>query len=74
MQFGIVLVTNLTIAGIARAGRADDVHLLRVLRVPELEVYSVEILPFLGAMCAVLLLITFVPEISLWLPDLIMGP
>jgi TRAP-type C4-dicarboxylate transport system permease large subunit len=39
-----------------------------------MEVYSIEILPFLGAMCVVLALITFVPAVSLWLPDLVMGP
>ena len=73
VQFGIVLVTNLTIAGITPPVGQMMFISCAVLRVP-MEVYSVEILPFLGAMCAVLLLITFVPEISLWLPDLIMGP
>ena len=43
-----------------------------VLRVP-MEVYTVEILPFLAARCAVLALITFVPGASLLLPDLVMG-
>ena len=73
VQFGIVLVTNLTIAGITPPVGQMMFISCAVLRVP-MEVYSVEILPFLGALCAVLLLITFVPEISLWLPDLIMGP
>ena len=72
VQFGIVLVTNLTIAGITPPVGQMMFISCAVLRVP-MEVYSVEILPFLGAMCVVLLLITFVPEISLWLPDLIMG-
>ncbi|MFZ4405709.1 MAG: TRAP transporter large permease [Paracraurococcus sp.] len=73
VQFGIVLVTNLTIAGITPPVGQMMFISCAVLRVP-MEVYSIEILPFLGAMCAVLLLITFVPEVSLWLPDLIMGP
>jgi tripartite ATP-independent transporter DctM subunit len=72
VQFGIVLVTNLTIAGITPPVGQMMFISCAVLRVP-MEVYSVEILPFLGAMCAVLLLITFVPGVSLWLPDLIMG-
>jgi TRAP-type C4-dicarboxylate transport system permease large subunit len=72
VHFGIVLVTNLTIAGITPPVGQMMFISCAVLRVP-MEVYTVEILPFLGAMTAVLLLITFVPGISLWLPDLIMG-
>jgi len=73
VQFGIVLVTNLTIAGITPPVGQMMFIACAVLRVP-MEVYTIEILPFLGALCVVLLLITFVPEVSLWLPDLIMGP
>jgi tripartite ATP-independent transporter DctM subunit len=73
VQFGIVLVTNLTIAGITPPVGQMMFISCAVLRVP-MEVYTIEILPFLGAMCVVLGLITFVPGISLWLPDLVMGP
>jgi tripartite ATP-independent transporter DctM subunit len=73
VQFGIVLVTNLTIAGITPPVGQMMFISCAVLRVP-MEVYTIEILPFLGAMCVVLGLITFVPGLSLWLPDLIMGP
>jgi tripartite ATP-independent transporter DctM subunit len=73
VQFGIVLVTNLTIAGITPPVGQMMFISCAVLRVP-MEVYSVEILPFLGAMTAVLLLITFLPGLSLWLPNLVMGP
>ncbi len=72
VQFGIVLVTNLTIAGITPPVGQMMFISCAVLRVP-MERYTVEILPFLGAMCVVLGLITFVPELSLWLPDLVMG-
>jgi len=72
VQFGIILVTNLTIAGITPPVGQMMFISCAVLRVP-MEVYTVEILPFLAAMCAVLALITFVPGVSLWLPDLIMG-
>jgi tripartite ATP-independent transporter DctM subunit len=72
VQFGIILVTNLTIAGITPPVGQMMFISCAVLRVP-MEVYTVEILPFLAAMTAVLALITFVPGISLWLPDLIMG-
>jgi TRAP-type C4-dicarboxylate transport system permease large subunit len=32
-----------------------------------------EVLPFLGAAIAVVLIVTFVPAVSLWLPSLIGG-
>lgn len=72
VHFGIVLVTNLTIAGITPPVGQMMFISCAVLRVP-MERYTVEIMPFLGAMCVVLGLITFVPGLSLWLPDLIMG-
>ncbi len=72
VHFGIVLVTNLTIAGITPPVGQMMFISCAVLRVP-MEVYTVEILPILGAMCVVLGLITFVPELSLALPDLVMG-
>lgn len=72
VHFGIVLVTNLTIAGITPPVGQMMFISCAVLRVP-MERYTVEILPFLGAMCVVLGLITFVPGFSLWLPDLVMG-
>jgi tripartite ATP-independent transporter DctM subunit len=72
VHFGIVLVTNLTIAGITPPVGQMMFISCAVLRVP-MEVYTVEILPFLAAMCAVLALITFVPGASLLLPDLVMG-
>lgn len=72
VHFGIVLVTNLTIAGVTPPVGQMMFISCAVLRVP-MEVYTVEILPFLAAMCAVLALITFVPGASLLLPDLVMG-
>ena len=73
VHFGIILVTNLTIAGVTPPVGQMMFISCAVLRVP-MEVYSVEILPFLGAMFVVLGLITFVPEISLILPNWTYGP
>lgn len=72
VHFAIVLVTNLTIAGITPPVGQMMFISCAVLRVP-MERYTVEIMPFLLAMLAVLGLITFVPQISLFLPDLVMG-
>ena len=38
-----------------------------------MEDYTVEVLPFLGAMLVVLLLITLFPQITLWLPNMVYG-
>jgi tripartite ATP-independent transporter DctM subunit len=73
VHFGIVLVTNLTIAGVTPPVGQMMFISCAVLRVP-MEVYSVEILPFLGAMFVVLGMITFIPEISLILPNWVYGP
>jgi len=34
----------------------------------------VAVLPFLIPLIAVLILITYIPPLTLWLPDLVMGP
>lgn len=72
VHFGIMLVTNLTIAGITPPVGQMMFISCAVLRVP-MEVYTVEILPILGAMLVVLGVITFLPQVSLFLPNLIMG-
>jgi TRAP-type C4-dicarboxylate transport system permease large subunit len=44
----------------------------QVLRV-SMQQYTVEVLPFLGAMIGVLLLTTIWPEFTLWLPNWVYG-
>ncbi len=72
VHFGIVLVTNLTIAGVTPPVGQMMFISSQVLRVP-MEDYTVEVLPFLGAMLIVLLLLTLFPQLTLWLPDLMYG-
>ena len=72
VHFGIVLVTNLTIAGVTPPVGQMMFISSQVLRVP-MEDYTVEVMPFLGAMLVVLLLLTLFPQITLWLPDLMYG-
>ena len=72
VHFGIVLVTNLTIAGVTPPVGQMMFISSQVMRVP-MEDYTVEVLPFLGAMLLVLLLLTVFPQITLWLPDLVYG-
>jgi TRAP-type C4-dicarboxylate transport system permease large subunit len=72
VHFGIVLVTNLTIAGVTPPVGQMMFISSQVLRVP-MEDYTMEVLPFLAAMLGVLLLLTLFPQITLWLPDLLYG-
>ena len=41
-----------------------------ILRVP-LEAFTREALPFIGAMILVLMLVTYIPPLALWLPNLV---
>ncbi len=72
VHFGIVLVTNLTIAGVTPPVGQMMFISSQVMRVP-MEDYTVEVLPFLAAMLAVLLLLTLFPQLTLWLPDYVYG-
>ncbi|NBY54031.1 MAG: TRAP transporter large permease [Betaproteobacteria bacterium] len=73
VHFGIVLVTNLTIAGVTPPVGQMMFISSQVLKVP-MDAYTVEVLPFLGAMMVVLVLLTVVPQLTLWLPNLVYGP
>jgi tripartite ATP-independent transporter DctM subunit len=72
VHFGIVLVTNLTIAGVTPPVGQMMFISSQVLKVP-MDDYTVEVLPYLGAMMGVLVLLTVFPQITLWLPNLVFG-
>jgi tripartite ATP-independent transporter DctM subunit len=72
VHFGVVLVANLTIAGVTPPVGQLMFISSQVLKVP-MDDYSVEVLPFLGAMMLVLVLLTVFPQLVLWLPDLVYG-
>ena len=72
VHFGIVLVTNLTIAGVTPPVGQMMFISSQVLKVP-MHRYAVEVMPFLGAMTVVLVLLTIFPQLSVWLPNLVYG-
>jgi len=72
VHFGIVMVMNLTIAGVTPPVGQMMFISSQVLRV-SMQQYTVEVLPFLGAMIGVLLLTTIWPEFTLWLPNWVYG-
>jgi tripartite ATP-independent transporter DctM subunit len=72
VHFGVVLVANLTIAGVTPPVGQMMFISSQVLKVP-MDDYTVEVLPFLGAMMGVLVLMSVFPQIVLWLPNLVYG-
>ena len=68
VHFGIVMVANLTIAGVTPPVGGMMYIASRVLKVPMRD-YAIEVMPFLLAMCGLLVLLSAVPGFSLWLPN-----
>jgi TRAP-type C4-dicarboxylate transport system permease large subunit len=70
VHFGIVMVLNLMIGLLTPPVGLVLYVLSRVSRVP-FEACVSATLPFLVPLVVVLLLVTFVPQLSMWLPTLI---
>lgn len=71
VHFGIVMVVNLTIAGVTPPVGTLIYTTCSIVGV-DIARFIRESLPLVLALFAVLALVTFVPVISLWLPDLLM--
>lgn len=72
VHFGVVFITNLTIAGITPPVGGLMYISSMVLKVPMMD-YAREVLPYLAMMMVLLVLLSAVPQLSLWLPDMIYG-
>lgn len=72
VHFGLIIVLNLTIGGVTPPVGTLMYTTSAILRVP-LDKFSIEALPFLVAMFAVLFLITYIPGLVLWLPNWAFG-
>lgn len=73
VHFGIVMVVNLTIGAVTPPVGTILYTVCSITGTPVSE-FTKEVIPFVGALILVLLLITYVPWIVLFLPNLIMGP
>lgn len=69
VHFGIVMVLNLTIAGVTPPLGTLMFTTCAITGVPIAKFVRAS-LPFYGVLFAMLLLLTFLPGLSLWLPDL----
>ncbi|MGO1972251.1 MAG: TRAP transporter large permease [Propionibacteriaceae bacterium] len=72
IHFGIVMVVNLTIGGITPPLGVVVFTVVSITKA-NLRRTFIEILPFIAAAAAVLMLITYVPDLVLWLPNQLMG-
>ena len=69
VHFGVVVVVNIMIGLITPPYGLLLFIMTRIAEVPLKDIVR-DVLPFLWAMIAVLVLITFVPDVVLWLPRL----
>ncbi|HEU4924056.1 MAG TPA: TRAP transporter large permease subunit, partial [Burkholderiales bacterium] len=72
VHFGLIFVIAATIGNFTPPVGAALFAVCQILKCP-MGQYTRESMPFLIAVSAVTLLLIFVPEIVLWLPDLIFG-
>ena len=73
VHFGIILQLALLI-GIATPPMGIGLYIMvEVGKVP-FERVAVAVLPFLIPLMVVLVMITYMPSLTLWLPDLVLGP
>ena len=73
VHFGLVFIMAATIGNYTPPVGAAMFVVCQILRCP-IGVYTRESMPFLIAVSAVTLLLIFVPEIVLWIPNLLFGP
>lgn len=78
-QFGIdrvhfgLIITNALLIGIATPPMGIGLYIMvEIAKVP-FEKVTMAVLPFLIPLISVLILITYVPALTLWLPNLVMG-
>lgn len=73
VHFGLIVSFGLLI-GIATPPMGIGIYIMVEVAKVSFERITVQVLPMLIPLIVVLALITYVPELVLWLPDLMMGP
>jgi C4-dicarboxylate transporter DctM subunit len=73
IHFAIILIVNMEIAFLTPPIGLNLFVLSSIARAPVTEAMK-GVLPFIGVMVGFLILVTYVPEISLWLPNQVLGP
>jgi tripartite ATP-independent transporter DctM subunit len=73
VHFGVVMTLNLMIGLLTPPVGMVLYAVSTIANVPVMRL-ALELVPFMVVLCVVLLLITYIPGLVTWLPDLVMGP
>jgi tripartite ATP-independent transporter DctM subunit len=73
VHFGVVMTLNLMIGLLTPPVGMVLYAVSTIANVPVMRL-ALELVPFMVVLCVVLLLITYIPELVTWLPNLVMGP
>lgn len=73
VHFGLIIVYALLL-GLATPPMGVGVYIMVGITGKPFEVLTMAVLPFLVPLIIVLIMITYIPALTLWLPNLIMGP
>jgi tripartite ATP-independent transporter DctM subunit len=73
VHFGLIIVYALLL-GLATPPMGVGVYIMVGITGKPFEVLTMAVLPFLVPLVVVLIMITYIPALTLWLPNLIMGP
>ena len=73
VHFGLI-ITNALLIGIATPPMGIGLYIVVKVGNVSFEKVTMAVLPMLVPLIIVLLLITYIPPLTLWLPNLIMGP
>ena len=73
VHFGLIIVYALLL-GLATPPMGVGIYIMVGITGKPFEVLTMAFLPFMVPLVIVLFLITYIPQLTLWLPNLIMGP
>jgi tripartite ATP-independent transporter DctM subunit len=73
VHFGLIIVYALLL-GLATPPMGVGVYIMVGITGKPFEVLTMAVLPFLVPLVIVLFMITYIPQLTLWLPNLVMGP
>jgi TRAP-type C4-dicarboxylate transport system permease large subunit len=73
VHFGLIIVYALLL-GLATPPMGVGIYIMVGITGKPFEVLTMAFLPFMVPLVIVLFMITYIPQLTLWLPNLVMGP
>ena len=72
VHFGILMMSIVTLGGMTWPSGSAMFAVCALMDV-SIEEYSIESIPFIAAICALIAALTFFPQVVLWLPNVAFG-